>query len=71
MRLETASKEEDGVVKDNRHNKSFLQSVFHLLRAALSDRRAAGSRWNFFMIGFYNSQTKPLGGCRLLRGGNL
>ena len=31
-----------------------LLSVSHLLREVLSDRRAAGSRWNSFMIGFRN-----------------
>ena len=41
------------------------------LREADSDRRAAGSRWNSFIIGFRNLKTKSFGDCRLLRGGNL
>ena len=40
-------------------------------READSYRRAAGSRWNSFAIGFLNLPIDPLGDYRRLRGGNL
>ena len=40
-------------------------------RKADSYHRAAGSRWNFFAIGFLNLPINPPGDYRRLRGGNL
>ena len=41
-----------------------------LFREADSYRRAAGSRWNSFAIGFHNPPISPPGDYRRLRGGN-
>ena len=50
--------------------KSFRMMLLALARS-VTDRRAAGSRWNSLAIGCLNLQIKSLAYCRLLRGGNL